>query len=117
VYGDFHNAFTLVAELRVRITRLSDGDERKGDNVKWLVLVPFLAAVVIWNIVASLFLFVFPDRNPRDNLPPEFEAASDQHARRTMLFRLVVVVILGDHFKSGQPLSVQNRPTEVAVQD
>jgi putative transposase len=24
---------------------------------------------------------------------------------------------LGDHFKSGQPLSVQNRPTEVAVQD
>ena len=24
---------------------------------------------------------------------------------------------LGDHFKSGQQLSVQNRPTEVAVQD
>jgi len=24
---------------------------------------------------------------------------------------------LGDHFKSGQRLSVQNRPTEVAVQD
>ena len=25
--------------------------------------------------------------------------------------------VLGDHFKSGQRLSVQNRPTEVAVQD
>ena len=25
--------------------------------------------------------------------------------------------VLGDHFKSGQQLSVQNRPTEVAVQD
>ena len=24
---------------------------------------------------------------------------------------------LGDHFKSGQQLSLQNRPTEVAVQD
>jgi hypothetical protein len=28
-----------------------------------------------------------------------------------------VTIHLGDHFKSGQPLSVQNRPTEVAVQD
>jgi hypothetical protein len=26
-------------------------------------------------------------------------------------------VVLSDHFKSGQRLSLQNRPTEVAVQD
>jgi hypothetical protein len=30
---------------------------------------------------------------------------------------LVGPLALGDHFKSGQQLSVQNRPTEVAVQD
>jgi 5-methylcytosine-specific restriction endonuclease McrA len=29
----------------------------------------------------------------------------------------VIAKDLGDHFKSGQQLSVQNRPTEVAVQD
>jgi len=29
----------------------------------------------------------------------------------------VAMYYLGDHFKSGQQLSVQNRPTEVAVQD
>jgi len=28
-----------------------------------------------------------------------------------------ISLVLGDHFKSGQQLSVQNRPTEVAVQD
>jgi len=31
--------------------------------------------------------------------------------------RAAAVSTLGDHFKSGQQLSVQNRPTEVAVQD
>ena len=30
---------------------------------------------------------------------------------------LKIIPDLGDHFKSGQQLSVQNRPTEVAVQD
>jgi hypothetical protein len=42
---------------------------------------------------------------------PEVLAATDKPVALTLK------IDLGDHFKSGQRLSLQNRPTEVAVQD
>jgi len=60
------------------------------------------------DILQETYLRFLEAEKTRD-LPPE-------HAKN-YLFRIASNLALSDHFKSGQRLSLQNRPTGLAVQD
>ena len=78
-----------------RVHRLQD---RLGNNVKWLLLVPAAAVVVAWGLFASILLFTFPDQS-RDEHYPESRAAFDQQYRssnwHTNALKVLVIALLG----------------------